>query len=153
VRGNLTVPAGDWCDLTNNVTVTGNLQLKQSAGVRIVGATVGGNLEADRVAGASDPSSPGLDVICGTTIMGNLQVHDSSVDAPWSIGGGSIGGGAGCGNTVSGNLQFRKNAATGNVVSGNSVAGNLQCRDNGAVTGSGNVVGGSISGQCTGTRP
>ncbi len=147
VTGNLTVPAGDWCDLTNNVTVTGNLQLKQSSGVRIVGATVGGNLEADGVSGATDPSSPGLDVICGSTIKGNLQVHDSGVDAPWSIGGG-----AGCGNTVSGNLQFRKNAATGNVVSGNTVSGNLQCRDNGAVAGADNMVHGNVLGQCTGSK-
>ena len=29
VQGNLTVPRGAWCDLTNNVHVTGNLQLQQ----------------------------------------------------------------------------------------------------------------------------
>src|SRR5262249_3944577 len=89
VRGNLTVPAGAWWDLTNNVHVTGNLTLQSSVGVRIVGAEIDGNLRAAGTSGATDPSSPSLNLICGTTVKGNLQVSGSSASAPWTIGDGA----------------------------------------------------------------
>ena len=168
VQGNLTVPQGAWCDLTNNVHVTGNLQLQGSTGVRIVGAEIDGNLQANNTSGAADPSSLGLNQICGTTVKGNVQVQGSSATAPWKIGDG-----AGCAgntisgnlqvqnnaatmtvsnNTVGGNLQFQNNASTTNTVSGNKANGNLQCQGNGGVSGSGNLVHGNVQGQCTGTK-
>ena len=54
VQGNLTVPAGAWCDLTNNVRVTGNLILQRSTGVRIVGAEIDGNLLATGTSAAAE---------------------------------------------------------------------------------------------------
>ncbi len=166
VQGNLTVPAGAWCDLTNNVHVTGNLKLNGSTGVRIEGAEIDGNLQANGTTGTTDPSSPGINLICGTTVKGNLQVQGSPASAPWTIGDG-----AGCaantisgnlqvqrnaaamtvsGNTVGGNLQFQNNTSTTNTVSGNTANGNLLCQGNGGVSGSGNRAGGNVEGQCTG---
>jgi polyvinyl alcohol dehydrogenase (cytochrome) len=168
VQGNLTVPAGAWCDLTNNVHVTGNLQLQGSTGVRIEGAEIDGNLQANGTSRTADPSSPGINVICGTTVKGNLQVWQSSASAPWTIGDG-----AGCAgntishnlqvqenaaamtvsnNTVGGNLQFLNNTSNTNTVAGNTSNGNLLCQGNGAVSGSGNHAHGNVQGQCTGTR-
>lgn len=147
VQGNLTVPAGAWCDLTNNVRVTGNLILQRSTGVRIVGAEIDGNLLATGTSAAADPSSPGVNLICGTTVKGNLQILGSSASAPWAIGDQ-----ADCaGNTISGNLQFLDNSATTNTVSGNTANGNLQCQRNGGVTGTGNRARGKVQGQCAGS--
>src|SRR5262249_22446309 len=124
VQGNLTVPREAWCDLTNNVHVTGNLQLQQSSGVRLMGATIDGNLQLNQLSGGVDPSSPGINVICGNTIKGNLQVLNGGASAPTNIGG------AGCGNTIGGNLQLQGNAAPGNTISGNTISGNLQVQNN-----------------------
>ena len=126
--------------LTNNVHVTGNLQLQQSSGVRLVGATIDGNLQLNQLSGGVDPSSPGINLICGNTIRGNVQVLNGGASAPANIGGG-----AGCGNTIGGNLQLLGNAATGNTISGNSINGNLQVQNNtGGDSVSGNIVGGHI---------
>ncbi len=141
VQGNLTVPREAWCDLTNNVHVTGNLQLQQSSGIRLVGATIDGNLQLNQLSGGVVPSSPDINVICGNTIKGNLQVLNGGASAATNIGGG-----AGCGNTIGGNLQLQGNDAAGNTISGNTINGNLQVLNNtgGGTTVSGNIVGGHI---------
>ncbi len=91
--------------------------------------------------GASDPLSPGANVICTSTIDGNLQIQSSGSSSPWQIGG--------CGPVaVSGNLQFQSNAGTGNTIVQTTVRGNLQCQGNNDVTGAGNTVNGNRQGQC-----
>ena len=93
--------------------------------------------------GATDPLSPGANVICDSTIDGNLQILSSGSSSPWQIGG--------CGPvTVSGNLQFHSNAGTGNTIVQTTVRGNLQCQGNHDVSGSGNTVTGNRQGQCAG---
>jgi hypothetical protein len=145
IHGNLTVPQGAWCDLVH-VTVAGNLQLHQPAGVRIQSVKVNGNLQAESTTGASDPLSATANVICDSSVSGNLAVTGSAGGSPWNIGG--------CGaNTVSGNLQFRNNAGNANTVANNAVSGNLDCQGNGTITGTGNLVQGTVRGQCTGSRP
>jgi polyvinyl alcohol dehydrogenase (cytochrome) len=167
VQGNLSVPAGAWCDLTNNVHVTGNLTLAGSTGARIVGAEIDGNLVATGTSGAADPSSPGADLICGTTVKGNLRVQGSSASAPWTIGddascaGNTVSGNLQVeanaapvtlsNNTVGGNLQFQDNSATTNTVSENTANGNVRCQGNGGVSGTGNQAHGKVQGQCAGT--
>ena len=87
--------------------------------------------------------SSGANVICNSTIGGNLQVQNSASSAPWRLGG--------CGpNSVGGNLQFQNNAGTGNTIWRTTVKGNLQCQGNHDVTGSGNTVNGNRQGQCAG---
>lgn len=145
IHGNLSVPQGDWCDLVD-VTVDGNVQLRGTAGVRIQSVTVNGNLQAQSTTGATDPLSANANVICGSTISGNLDVSGSAGGSPWNIGG--------CGaNTVAGNAQFQNNAASGNTFANNTVKGNLSCQGNGSIAGAGNVVSGNVRGQCTGSRP
>ena len=142
VNGNLTVAPGSWCDLVD-VTVNGNLQVQGGSGLRLTGSTVHGNVQAQGVTGATDPLSSGANVICDSTIDGNLQILSSAAGSPWQIGG--------CGPvTVSGNLQFQSNAGTGNTIVQTTVRGNLQCQGNHDVSGSGNTVTGNRQGQCAG---
>ncbi len=143
VTGGLSVPNGSWCDLVD-VTIRGNLQLNQAAGVRIQGVTVNGNLTAKNTAGTADPLSAGTNNICGTTVHGSLEVRNSSGNVNWNIGG--------CGgNTVHGSLTFNNNPANGNTVSNNHVAGDLACKSNGATQSGSNRVGGRVTGQCATT--
>ena len=102
-----------------------------------------GNVQVQGVTGATDPLSSGANVICGSTIDGNLQILSSGSSSSWQIGG--------CGPvTVSGNLQFQSNAGTGNTIVQTTVRGNLQCQGNHDVSGSGNTVTGNRQGQCAG---
>jgi hypothetical protein len=141
VSGNLTVAPGTWCDLVG-VTVNGNLSVQGGGGLRVTGSTVRGNVQAQGVTGASDPLGSGVNVICDSTIDGNLQIQSSGSSSPWQIGG--------CGPvTVSGNLQFQSNAGTGNTIVQTTVRGNLQCQGNHDVSGSGNTVNGNRQGQCS----
>ena len=120
IAGDLTVEKGAWCDLVR-VTVNGNLQVQKGGGIRVTGGTVKGNLQVINVDGAGDPMSSGANVICNTTVGGDLQIQNSSTNAPWRLGG--------CGpNTVGGNLHFQNNGGTGNTISLSTVKGNLHCR-------------------------
>jgi beta-glucosidase len=142
INGDLTVNPGDWCDLVD-VTVKGDLNLIQASGVRIAGSTITGDVQANNPSGSSDPMSSGANVICNTTVSGNLHIHGSDTSSPWRIGV--------CGPTsVGGNLLFQQNAATGNTITGTTVQGNVQCVQNADVTGSGNTFGGPVKarGQC-----
>ena len=71
VQGNVTVPPGAWCDLIDT-SVTGNLAVGGDR-LRIAGSTIGGNLRRQRQ-GASDPLSSGTNVVCNTTVNGNLAL-------------------------------------------------------------------------------
>jgi hypothetical protein len=145
VFGNLTVPAGAWCDVLFT-TVKGNVRLQQGSGIRIVGATIAGNLQSDGTAAAADPLGTSENVVCESTIAGNLTVTGSSADSPWTIGG--------CGgNAIGGNLRFDGNASTFNTISNNDVQGNLTCSANGGVTGSDNKARGRLLGQCAALGP
>jgi beta-glucosidase len=140
IDGNLSVNKGDWCDLVD-VTVNGNVQLNQTGGVRIAGGTLNGNLQANNTSGSGDPMSSGANVICNTTVKGNVQIHGSDGGSPWHIGS--------CGPTsVGGNMQFQQNGGTGNTISNTTVGGNLQCDHNAALSGSGNTIHGNK--QCAG---
>ncbi len=142
INGNLTVPQGAWCDLVD-VTVKGNVQLQRAAGIRIQNVTITGNLQAENTAGAADPLSANVNIICNSTIAGNVEIHNSASGAPWNIGG--------CGaNTIGGNVHFHNNDANGNTIAANTVQGNLQCEQNGTLGGSGNTVVGKN--QCPGVH-
>ena len=139
VPGNVTVPPGAWCDLIDT-SVAGNLQVNGS-GIRIAGSTVQGNLDIGHVRDAADPLSSGTNVVCNTTVDGNVSLEGSSHSAPWNLGL--------CGsNTIKGNLTFDANAASGNSLTGNTIGGSLSCVSNGGVAASGNTVKGRTEGQC-----
>jgi hypothetical protein len=87
------------------MTMNGNVQLNQAGGVRIAGGTINGNVQANDTSGSGDPMSSGSNVICDTTVQGNVQIHGSDGSSAWHAGS--------CG--------------TGNTISNTTVAGNLQC--------------------------
>jgi beta-glucosidase len=140
VQGNLTVPNGAWCDLVDT-SVAGNL-LVSGSGVRIAGSTIGGSLVISNVRAADDPLSSGANVVCNSTINGNLVLHGSSRSAPWNLG---LCGG----NTVKGSVSFTQNASSGNTITGNTIGGSLTCAGSGSVAASGNKVKGRTEGQCS----
>jgi beta-glucosidase len=140
IRSDLTVPNGAWCDLVD-VTVQGDLELDHTAGARILGVTVYGDLKAKNATGTADPLSAGSNVICNTTVHGNLEVQNSHGGVGWNIGG--------CGaNTIDGNLDFHGNRGHGNTVSNNHVKRNLSCAADGGIRRTDNQVRGSVIGQC-----
>ena len=100
VQGNVVVPPGAWCDMIDS-SVAGSV-LISGTGVRIAGSTIRGSVVALGVRGADDPLSSGANVICGSTIGGDLSIKGSARSAPWNVGQ--------CGaNTVTGNLTFGGN--------------------------------------------
>ena len=84
VQGNLLVPPGAWCDVVDT-SVSGNL-IVNGTGVRVVGSTIGGNLVGTTVPAATDPLSFGANIVCNTTVDGNLITTSSGKSAPWSLG-------------------------------------------------------------------
>jgi beta-glucosidase len=139
VQGNVVVPPDAWCDMIDS-SVAGSVTVLGS-GLRIAGSTISGSLVALGIRGADDPLSSGTNVVCGTTVGGDLVIEGSARSAPWNLG--QCGG-----NTVDGNLTFRGNAGTANVLSGNSIKGNLACTGSGSTAAAGNKVRGRSEGQC-----
>jgi hypothetical protein len=140
INGNLEVKDGHWCDLVR-VTVTGDVHLHGSAGIRIAGSKIGHDLEADKTSGASDPMSSGANVICNTQVGHDLHIHNSDTGSPWRIGQ--------CGPvTVGHDAHFDHNAGSGNTVSNTTVAHDLSCDKNHDVAGSNNSAGHKKDKQC-----
>ena len=155
------VPAGATCTLVAGTTVSGNvlvgrggafddegavvggsLQASNAASIKVVGGgTIGRNLQVTGVTGT--PSGGGDNMICNTTVTGNVQVLNNGPLAPIDIGNlGACSGGPGL--TVGGNVQVLGNQAA-ITVGGNTVHGNLQVQNNiGGVTVSGNAVTGYV---------
>ncbi len=151
----VTVKTGTWCDLLN-ATVTGDVSADRASGLGIVGTTIAGALHAGHTAGVADPSHPGVNVVCNSAVFGNFRIDNSASGAPWNIGGTACAGSpditGSTGSVVANNFQFDGNAATANEVSNNTVAGDFECTGDAGVTGSGNLVVGAITGQCTATQ-
>jgi beta-glucosidase len=100
VSGQLTVPRGAWCDLID-VSVARNLVIS-GTGARVAGSKIGGNVFVFGTHGADDPLSAGTNVICNTTIRGDLVVGRTGQSAPWNFGQ--------CGpNTIRGHVEFAAN--------------------------------------------
>ena len=141
ISGQLTVPRGAWCDLVD-VSVARDLTIS-GTGVRVAGSTIGGNVDIFGVRGAADPLSAGTNVICNTTIEGDLVIGRSGRGTPWNIGQ--------CGpNTIHGNLMFTGNDASRDSIAGNTIDRNLVCAGNRSVGAAGNTVKGRVQGGCPG---
>jgi hypothetical protein len=163
INGNLAVPNGATCFLGKNVVVTGNVEVGAGAGLEVVGATIGGNIQAEQCnfmelspsfVGGSEPGpiSVGGNVqiqhCTGTgsgfeqftnqypiTINGNFVCEDNSTPC------GAVGG------TVRGNVRIANNLFpfSTTLVSMNTIGGNVQVINSGP---SGdvdtNTVGGNV---------
>ncbi len=133
VEGEVDVEGGDTTIidsiLAGNVDFTGGVLL-------IDPSLVIGNLQISNL-----PAGSAVSQICGTGILGNVQVTGNA--APLMLGRG----GACAGNAVLGNIEVQNNTAAIAVV-GNTAGGNLQCSGNSSISGSGNKVFGKKQGQC-----
>jgi hypothetical protein len=144
---NVRVPFGTWCDL-EGASVAGNLQADRATGIRIVGTTIGGDVHVARTSGTGGYPT---NAVCNSVVMGNADISDNA--APFSIGGACTADVTGSTASVFGNdLNFDNNAATTNDVTGNTIFGNLVCIHDGSAGGGGNNVAGIILGQCTGSK-
>jgi hypothetical protein len=174
----VTVPNGTQCYLAG-ATVTGNVTVKEDAGLRSDGSNIHGNLQADHSAyiavgfpGGSvggniqiqaTKSVPAVygaiaNYICRTPVGNDLQVGQSAAAAKFNIGGvggppGAPVGFAACSvsNSVGGNIQATNNA--GELwISNNTVDGNLQAGSNtGGLHIYFNTIGGNL--QCGSNNP
>jgi Fibronectin type III-like domain len=96
VNGDLIVPPGSWCDLVSD-TIHGDVILKKATGVRVQSATIDGNLVAKHTRSAADPLSSGTNVVCNSTINGDVRIVQNGRGANWDVGG--------CGpNTIGGRI-------------------------------------------------
>ena len=139
VSGRLTVPRGSWCDLVD-VSVAGDARIG-GTGVRIAGSTIGGDLDILGTQDAADPLSAQTNIVCNTTVHGDLVVAGSGVAAAWDIGQ--------CGpNLIHGDLVFAGNHASGSSIEGNTIDRDLVCAHNGDLASSHNTVKGQIRGRC-----
>jgi subtilase family serine protease len=138
----VTVSKGAWCDLAG-ATVLHDLHASQASGLGITNSSIAHDVEADHLTGTGDPSHPGTNVICGSTIAHDLNVHDSGAATPWAIGGSS------CANVIGHDLHFTNNP-TGGDISSNTIQHDLDCHDDGPLTDTGgaNLVGHNAGGQC-----
>ncbi len=124
VSGRLTVPRWSWCDLVD-VSVAGDARIG-GAGVRIAGSTIGGDLDVIGTQSAADPLSAQTNIVCNSTVHGDLVVAGSGFAAPWDIGQ--------CGpNVIHGDLVFAGNHASGNSIEGNTIDRDLVCARNGGL--------------------
>lgn len=140
VRGNLSIPRGSWCDLVN-VTITGSLSATGASGLRVSGSTIHGNVTLTSTAKAVDPLSSGANVVCGTTVGGNLTVRASAAGAPVSIGT--------CNPVaVDDTVTLTGNRATANTITATTIGGDLICTGNRGITATQNTVTGHATGQC-----
>ena len=155
VGGNLDVPKGAACTLTdsvvsgnvsvegtftgNGVTISGNLQAQGGGTVSLQPdssgepSIVGGDAQIQNTAG-------GTNIICGSRINGNLQVQNNT--SPSLIG---TTGACTVGNTIAGNLQVHNNAAKV-TVSANTANGNIRVNNN--TIGGGTLTSNTAGGKC-----
>ena len=144
---NVFVPAGAICTL-RGVTVTGNVEVEGALVARDSGAgtptTIDGNVQGDpaqivqiiegtvvegsvQIKGTASPPFVGnFNVLCGSTIRGDLQFEDNG---RFILIGAGLCAGFGGGSTVDGNVQIEKNTG-GATIAGNTIGGDLQCKDN-----------------------
>ncbi len=139
ISGQLTVPHGAWCDLIDD-SVARDLVVS-GTGLRLAGSTIAGNVDIFDARHAADLLSSGTNVICNTTIDGNLLIAGSRHGSPWNIGQ--------CGpTTIHGNVTFAANHASGDSIEGDTIDRNLVCFGNRSVGAANNTVKGRIEGSC-----
>jgi hypothetical protein len=157
VTGDLHVRRGATCSLTSSA-VDGNVMVDNGATLTLNGVTVAGDVHAGGgttitgstvIEGNAELANGGTgapNVVCGSTIQGNLDVHNNR-STTW------IGTSPSCtaGNTIGHDLNVHDNNVSGGPsasVSDNTVGHNLDCHGNNPPpTGSGNTAA-RKSGQC-----
>jgi hypothetical protein len=161
IPGNVIVPPGATCILNNadvlgnvyvrptgalwtqqNVKVRGNIQADQPQWIGLgypFGTprnTVGGNVQIKKTIFVPPPATVGaFNFICNTDVSGDVQIEESSKDAPWDIGyshsctAGTPTGPAAFGNIFRGDLQVYKNEQRVRIAQ-NEIAEDLQFFEN-----------------------
>ena len=162
INGNLVVPDGETCSLTN-VRVTGNVLVRTGATLVMPGGnvTISGNLQANRCKTvAIEPQGP-------VSVGGNVAIQSCTPQANQSLGyqpeppfSVTISGSFLCQSnagpcraalgSIGGNANVSQNTGGTSLVAGNTIGGNLLCFGNTGVRGSNNTVEGKKLGQCAG---
>jgi len=169
INGNLTVPAGASCTLTN-VTVTGNVQVGKGASLAVLSdagqtVTIGGNVQAAQCQQVDLHANPGGVLSVG----GNVHIRNCTAGGGYQGAAVTISGNFACdynsaecfaiGGKVRGNVQVNNNSnasGLGALVAGNNVDGNVQVNNNSAGGDSDNLVSGNMIGgnlRCVGNTP
>ena len=146
VGGDVTVDPGGTLTL-NGSTINGGVRSQGGAVTLGQDASGAPTIVGDNVEIANGPAGA-ANVVCGSSIDGNLDVHDNR--SPSTIGVST--GTCSAGNSVGGNVQVTNNRVAGPVsaaITGNTIGGNLDCHNNSpAATGGGNTVQGKEKGEC-----
>jgi hypothetical protein len=160
IPGNLIVPRGQVCTLKNarvlgnvyvrptgalntqeNVHVDGSIQADQPQWIGLgypFGTprnTVGGNVQIKKTISTPPVAIGAFNFICNTDVSGDVQIEESTVNAPWDIGyshsctAGTPTGPAAFGNIIRGDLQLYKNEQRVRIAQ-NDIVENLQFFDN-----------------------
>jgi hypothetical protein len=166
INGNLVVPAGTSCSLTN-VTVTGNVKVGKGASLNVLSfagqtVTIGGNVQAAQCQQVSLHANPGGVLSVG----GNVQIRNYTGGGGYQGAAVTISGNFACDynsaecfaidGKVCGNVQVNNNSngsGLGALVAGTNVGGNVQVNNNSAGGDSDNLVSGNTIGgnlQCAG---
>jgi len=148
INGNVTVPSGESCRLTN-AAVSGNVTVQIGANAVVTTSTVGGNYSCNNctyadlhgstvngnylISGEKEGS-----FIDGSTIKGDLQIKTSSA-GPEEFAIGS--------NVIGGNFSFNNNNGPSTFMD-NAITGNLTCHNNAPPPATIGNTAKSMQGQC-----
>jgi hypothetical protein len=168
VHGDVHVLRGASCSLTDSA-VGGDVNVEPGGTLTLNGSTINGGVHSQGGAvtigqdASGGPTVVGNDVeianepagvsnvVCGSTINGNLDVHNNKSASTIGVSTGTCS----AGNSVGGDVHVHDNSVAGAspsaVIAGNTIGHNLDCTKNTpAPAGSGNTVAGHKSGQCSG---
>ncbi len=153
--GNLTVPDGSSCNLSN-ATVNGNITVGKNSKLIVSGGitTIAGNVQANQCQSV---------MLMGSVLInGDVEIHQCAADGGYVGPGIEIGGNFECHNnsgaciaqmgTVTGDLHIHNNSSQApSDISFNTIGGDLQCAQNTPppINAEGpNQIDGNVQGQC-----
>lgn len=153
--GNLTVPDGSSCNLSN-ATVNGNIKVGKNSILTVNGGitTITGNVQANQCQSV---------MLTGSVLInGNLEIQQCTADSGYVGPGIQIGGNFECHNnsgacvaqmgTVTGNIHIHNNSSQASSdLSLNTIGGELQCAQNTPLPTDAegpNQIDGNVQGQC-----
>ena len=117
--GNVTVPAGNSCQLGGSVVVQGDFAATGAVDIVVSGATIEGNVRIEQSTGSA------VVLNRGTTVRGNLEVADNTVEDVVLVGSFNSGG-----VMIDGNVEITGNTASVVIANGSTFGRNVSIRHN-----------------------
>ena len=119
--GNVTVPAGNSCQLSGSVVVQGHFVATGAVDVVVSGATIEGNVRIEQSTGSA------VVLNRDTTVGGNLEIADNTVEDVILVGSTNTGG-----VTIVGNVEITGNTAEAVVANASTFMRNVSITHNAA---------------------